>query len=48
MSSAAAGPLMTDSIRAASLADLASGPSTEIVFQPLKPGSFGTSPNVGL
>src|ERR1700712_627174 len=39
---------MTDIIRAASRTDLASGPSTDNVFQPGKPGSLGTAPNVGL
>ena len=48
MSSAADGPHTTESPSAASRTDRAIGPSTESVFQPLKPGSFGTSPKVGL
>src|ERR1700682_4555968 len=48
MSSAAAEAAMTDSASAASRTDRVIGPSTERVFQPLNPGSFGTSPNVGL
>src|SRR4051812_39110795 len=48
VSSAAVGPAITDSISAASRTDVASGPSTDSDFQPLKPGSLGTRPNVGL
>src|SRR3954464_4060680 len=46
--SAAEGPAITESISAASRTDLARGPSTDSVFQPRKPGSLGTRPNVGL
>src|ERR1700692_1972343 len=48
MSSAAAGPARTESASAASRTERVIGPSTESVFQPLKPGSFGTRPKVGL
>src|SRR5450631_4081670 len=48
MSSAADGPAITESTRAASRTERASGPSTDKVFQPLKPGSLGTRPKVGL
>ncbi len=39
---------MTRRARAASATDAASGPSTDRLGQPRKPGSFGTNPNVGL
>ncbi len=42
------GPAMTDSARAASRTVRVSGPSTERVGQPRKPGRVGTSPAVGL
>ena len=42
------GPAITDSARAASRTVRVSGPSTDSVGQPRKPGSFGTSPKVGL
>ena len=39
---------MIDIARARSRADAAIGPVTDRVGQPRKPGSFGTSPKVGL
>src|ERR1700688_4557143 len=48
MSSATATPAMTERARAASRTERVMGPSTESVFHPLNPGSFGTRPKVGL
>ena len=47
-SSAGAAPAITCSVRARSRTLRAIGPSTERLGQPRKPGSLGTSPNVGL
>jgi hypothetical protein len=47
MSSAESTPAITASSSAASRTVRVSGPMIESVFQPGKPGSLGTRPNVG-
>ena len=47
-SSCGDGPAITESASAASRTVRVSGPSTDSVGQPRKPGIFGTSPKVGL